>query len=294
MTVQFLGQASGGNGARTPFDTTDDQLGIVTAQGDNPPTETADKAFDNTLSTKWLDFAYALPDTRSTWIQYEYANGLRCLLSGYTVSSANDATGFPGRNPRDWRLLGSNDDGATWTTLDTRTNQAFTGNFETQIYGVSNLVAHNLHRFAVDRVWDPLTADSMQLSELEFIGTPEYTYAWSFGDGSVSSEQNPEHTYANTGIYRVSLTVSDGAATALVGTTVTVLPLSLSIADAGGGNLVLSWPSWAGGFQLYSTTNLTPPIAWSPATEPVVEEGPALTATIAGTNSARFFRLATP
>ena len=134
----------------------------------------------------------------------------------------------------------------------------------------------------------------MQLSELEFIGRPDYSYSWSFGDGDVSSEQNPQHTYTANGVYPVQLTVSDGATTAVATTTVNVLPLNLAVTAAGGDNLMLSWPSWADGFQLYSTTNLAPPIIWSLAPEPAVEVGSALTATIAGTNSARFFRLALP
>jgi PKD repeat protein len=37
------------------------------------------------------------------------------------------------------------------------------------------------------------------------------TYLWSFGDGTMSSEMNPEHTFALPGLYRVSLTVSNDA-----------------------------------------------------------------------------------
>lgn len=44
-------------------------------------------------------------------------------------------------------------------------------------------------------------------------GDAGYTYAWDFGDGSVSTEENPVHTYAASGDYTVSLTVTDGAAT---------------------------------------------------------------------------------
>ena len=36
-----------------------------------------------------------------------------------------------------------------------------------------------------------------------------YEYAWSFGDGTTSDLQNPEHTYTETGIYDVSLTITD-------------------------------------------------------------------------------------
>jgi thermitase len=38
------------------------------------------------------------------------------------------------------------------------------------------------------------------------------SWLWDFGDGSTSTEQNPTHSYTAEGIYTVSLTVSDGAA----------------------------------------------------------------------------------
>lgn len=38
---------------------------------------------------------------------------------------------------------------------------------------------------------------------------PIVTWAWSFGDGETSTEQEPEHTYATGGSYTVSLTVTD-------------------------------------------------------------------------------------
>lgn len=34
------------------------------------------------------------------------------------------------------------------------------------------------------------------------------SYAWTFGDGSTSTEQNPVHTYATAGSYTISLTVT--------------------------------------------------------------------------------------
>ncbi|SVD27178.1 uncharacterized protein METZ01_LOCUS380032, partial [marine metagenome] len=34
-------------------------------------------------------------------------------------------------------------------------------------------------------------------------------WSWDFGDGSASTEQNPEHTYSPEGIYNVNLTVTD-------------------------------------------------------------------------------------
>lgn len=40
------------------------------------------------------------------------------------------------------------------------------------------------------------------------IGT-NLTYRWNFGDGSISSDRNPSHTFANNGTYTVSLKVTD-------------------------------------------------------------------------------------
>src|SRR5687768_6321271 len=40
-------------------------------------------------------------------------------------------------------------------------------------------------------------------------GVGAYTFAWDFGDGSTSTEQNPSHTYTDGGIYRAVLTVTD-------------------------------------------------------------------------------------
>lgn len=38
---------------------------------------------------------------------------------------------------------------------------------------------------------------------------PDYTYAWTFGDGNSGSGQNVSHTYINTGTYEVTLIVTD-------------------------------------------------------------------------------------
>ena len=206
--VTFSAQAFAGR-LDTTFDLTDDQTGIVTAQGQNPTNEMATNVFDNDLMTKWLDFATNNPATRASWIQYRQPVGAIANVIQYTIASANDA---PERDPSDWRLLGSNNGGTNWDILDLRTNQAFASRNNKRVYSIPNLNAYNLYRLQIDRVFDTNTANSVQLSELEFIGTPVATYAWNFGDGTTSALQNPLHTYTNSGNFIVKLVASDGVA----------------------------------------------------------------------------------
>src|SRR5262245_55100914 len=49
------------------------------------------------------------------------------------------------------------------------------------------------------------------------------SYSWDFGDGAVSSEANPTHTYTARGTYQARLTVSDGVNSTLS------LPVSISV-----------------------------------------------------------------
>jgi hypothetical protein len=40
-------------------------------------------------------------------------------------------------------------------------------------------------------------------------GIPPYSYLWEFGDGETSTDENPSHSYDDSGYYTVSLTVTD-------------------------------------------------------------------------------------
>jgi outer membrane protein assembly factor BamB len=40
-------------------------------------------------------------------------------------------------------------------------------------------------------------------------GRPDYSWHWDFGDGNISYEQNPNHSYSNSGDFKVTLTVTD-------------------------------------------------------------------------------------
>lgn len=47
---------------------------LIFAHGENPSVETRFQAFDNRVETKWVDFANDHPDTRSSWIQWQYVS----------------------------------------------------------------------------------------------------------------------------------------------------------------------------------------------------------------------------
>jgi hypothetical protein len=159
-------------GTVEPYDTTDAGTGTITARGENGINEGGAKAFDNDTETKWLDFANSDPTTRASWIQYQYPNEERFVVSSYAVTSANDTST---RDPRDWVFRGS-DDGVNWTDLDVQTNRVFSNRFERQTYPINNSTPYEYYRFEITSVFAPGVAVAVQLSELEFIGLPEDSF----------------------------------------------------------------------------------------------------------------------
>ena len=150
----------------TTSDTTRIAGGTATASTDNAPNgEGAAQAFDGNLGTKWLTNT---TDRPQTYLQYDYAGTNAYVVSSYSVTSANDA---PERDPSAWHLLGSNDGGATWTTLDTQSGIAFTGRGQTQTFTVASDGAYQLYRFQVDAVANASATTLVQLAELDLYGS---------------------------------------------------------------------------------------------------------------------------
>jgi hypothetical protein len=150
-------------------DTTDDGTGTISARGDNPPNETMYEAFDNLTGTKWLDFSPTY-----SWIQYQYAGSTTFVVTEYTLTSAND---YPARDPMDWNILGSNDNGSTWDTLDARTGELFTARFQTRSFQFANSTAYNIYRLEITQVRDLGGANSTQLAEIELLAYLDTTIA---------------------------------------------------------------------------------------------------------------------
>jgi predicted alpha-1,2-mannosidase len=115
-----------------------DTVVAVTASGENTGGgEVKENLVDGSSDTKWLVFA------RTGWVAVELAQPVKVVR--YALTSANDA---PGRDPRDWRLQGSQD-GQSWTTLDTRSGEDFAARFQTKEYTFSNATAYKHYRLDV-------------------------------------------------------------------------------------------------------------------------------------------------
>jgi hypothetical protein len=90
---------------------------------------------------------------------------------------------------------------------------------------------------------------------IQFTGTADggvepYTYAWQFGDGASSSDQNPTHAYASAGDFTAILTVTDdNGATGQDTATVTVAGPTIEITAIKGGSGVTATVANTGGLD---------------------------------------------
>lgn len=81
-------------------------------------------------------------------------------VTAYSITSANDE---PGRDPKNWKLQGSND-GKTWTDLDTQSDQKFSNRYETKKYMVYGGASYEYYRLYITATY--VTDNPMiQLSE---------------------------------------------------------------------------------------------------------------------------------
>ena len=134
------------------------ELGTAGDDGaNNPAPESESQAFDNSNFTKWLVFS---PTGN---ISYDFRNDDTYAINSYTVTSANDS---PDRDPRNWNFQGSND-GSTWNTVDTRSNQTFPNRFQTVTYNISNTTPYRQYRL---NVTGNNGSGLLQIAEIQMFG----------------------------------------------------------------------------------------------------------------------------
>ena len=80
---------------------------VLACSGENPPEETADKAFDGLKTTKWLDFfkASPLPKTNMVWVQWQYRPGQPDRVTHYVQLAAMTEFKLKSRIPVEFEAL---------------------------------------------------------------------------------------------------------------------------------------------------------------------------------------------
>jgi hypothetical protein len=168
--------------------------------GEEPP-----RALDNTVGTKWLAFQAA-----GSSYGFRFAGGRRHAITGYTITSANDAQN---RDPYSWTLSGSND-GVNYTQVDARSAQTFAARFETRLYEFNNATAYEYYRFDFQTKFgvtglesDRPSANAIQMAEIELFARGPVDF-----DPLVNLDVEAAWQPAQTSVYqRVEFDVADPA-----------------------------------------------------------------------------------
>jgi len=118
--------------------------------------EGSSKLTDNNLNSKFLVFDFPA----GLWMQLQLSQPQ--VIEQYKLTSGNDA---PERDPKNWKFLGSND-GNTWTLLDEKTDQSFSGRNKTVEYEFDNDTPYTYYRWQVDAING---ANLFQISEWRIV-----------------------------------------------------------------------------------------------------------------------------
>jgi hypothetical protein len=165
---------------------------IVTSNTDarSPAAEQVRNAIDNNLLTKYLNFGNdtdtAAPFVGPVGFTLTSKTGVS-VVTGIAMTSANDA---PERDPASYKLEGSND-GATFTVISEGAVPKFSARFVRQVIPFANTAAYSVYRLSIPNVLNNATANSMQVAEVELLGTitapfPRITGMAKNADGSIT------------------------------------------------------------------------------------------------------------
>ncbi|MEN3157970.1 discoidin domain-containing protein [Alkalimonas sp. NCh-2] len=142
------------------------QPASISARGAISASETADKAFDKNVQTKWLDNTAVPTDEDPSWVEVSFAEA--ASVSYLAITSANDA---PDRDPENFRLLASTDGGANWLELASFTGEAFDHRFQRRLFSLNNQLAFSNYRLEISK--NKGDSSLMQIAEIELIGSPQ-------------------------------------------------------------------------------------------------------------------------
>ncbi|UIR56029.1 discoidin domain-containing protein [Sphingobacterium sp. SRCM116780] len=123
--------------------------------------EGSPKVVDDDYATKFL----INPFYNDLFLQLTFPGGI--AVTSYVLASANDA---PGRDPKDWDLVGSND-GENWTTLDSRTGYTFPDRDYKIRFDLSNTAKYKFYKLNIKAIAGG--SGLFQLAEWRLISDPQ-------------------------------------------------------------------------------------------------------------------------
>jgi hypothetical protein len=128
--------------------------------GNGIPSESIENVTDNNPYTDYYE------PKGKTWLQIKTPSA---VVTQYTLTSAYDDSSM---DPSSWKLQGSSD-GASWVTLDTRSNQAFIDRFQKRVFTCNpSKVAYTYYRLVI---LTTKSATDSQLAEWRLLGTTSAT-----------------------------------------------------------------------------------------------------------------------
>jgi regulation of enolase protein 1 (concanavalin A-like superfamily) len=110
-----------------------------TANDSSNNSSNAAYAFDRNPGSQWFY------QQTTGWLSYDFGANNAQVVKRYTLAEPDNLTT---RNPKDWQFQASQD-GTTWTTLDTQSNQSFVYLFRPLTYNISNTTAYRYYRLNI-------------------------------------------------------------------------------------------------------------------------------------------------
>ena len=134
---------------------------ITATSTNSPAAEGVANSQDDKSSTKYLNF-----DKLNTGFTVTPSEG-STVVNGIALTSANDA---PERDPASYKIEGSKD-GTTFAVVSQGPVPLFSGRFVRQVIHFDNTAAYTSYRVTFPTVVNAATANSMQIAEVELLGT---------------------------------------------------------------------------------------------------------------------------
>lgn len=228
--------------------------------------------------------AWVKVDPSATNIQTVWANG----SSGW--NSAGFGLFINTYNTADQRLILQTGDGVNGTTAQTATNVVTPGQWH-RVTAVVDGNGANAHLYVDGIDYTQTSSVDSAFPNQGGINLGRFTNSTFWFKGAMDEVRIEAGTRSSNWVWAAWMNVVSNTTLANY-TGITRASPALSIGGDGNGNTVLTWPSSGVGFIVYTATNLTPPIAWSPATsQPVLTNNQWQITLPSDQAAARYYRL---